>query len=88
MGALRKLVVVTLAVLLTAWFCPPARAEGPRTVIVGEGVGGNAAEIQRLAQREQQAPQLEKFRGGAHISISTTAIIIILLLVIIIIILV
>jgi hypothetical protein len=87
MGGLRRLVVATLAVLLTVWFCPPARAEAPRTAIVGEG-GASAAELQRLAQREQQAPQLERFQGGARISISTTAIIIILLLVIIIIILV
>jgi hypothetical protein len=81
MSILRRIVV---AVLLAVWFCPPARAEPPPVVQAG---GVTKGEIQQLAQREQQARQLERFQGGARISISTSAIIIILLLIIIIIIL-
>jgi hypothetical protein len=83
MSTLRRIVV---AVLLAVWFCPPARAEPPPVVRAG-GVGVTPAEIQQLEQREQQAGHLERFQGGARISISTSAIIIILLLVIILIIL-
>jgi hypothetical protein len=42
---------------------------------------GSAADVERFAQRERQAGQLERFEGGS--SIGTTTIIIILLLVII-----
>lgn len=86
---------IVLAVLLTTWFFPPAaRADAPvseaqrahQNVSAPPGAFGTAAEAQRLAEREQQAQDLQNFEGGGRIG--TTSLIVILLLVIIILILI
>ena len=83
MNAIRRLVVATL---LAVWCFPavssanpPPRAPAPIAAESGSPIHSNSGtEIGRLAAREQQARQLQDFKGGRAIILGSSVVVVLL----------
>jgi hypothetical protein len=90
MNAIRRVVV---AALLAVWCFPAVSLAKPVTEpapvaaqVASRGTAtnsaSNAAEVESLAQREQKAPELQDFKGGAVVVLGGATLVLVILLLI------